>query len=63
MPVGILGRQPVHGKLKSKSSFAMLTSDKSNQEQRSLLSIPFSFRKIIGAHRNQKVHCEQKRDF
>ena len=41
------------------SAFAMPTSDKTVQEQRSLLSIPDSFRKIIVVGRNQKVRRDE----
>ena len=41
------------------SAFAMPTSDKINQEQRGLLSISDSFRKIIVVGRNQKVRHDE----
>ena len=42
------------------SAFAMPTSDKIAQEQRSLLSISDSFRKIIVVGGNQKVRRDEK---
>lgn len=41
------------------SAFALLTADKVNQEQRSLLSIPDSFRKIIVVGDNIKVRRDE----
>lgn len=41
------------------SAFAMPTSDKVDQEQRSLLSIPDSFRKIIVVSGNRKVRRDE----
>lgn len=41
------------------SAFAMPTADKVEQEQRSLLSIPDSFRKIIVTGRNQKARRDE----
>ncbi len=41
------------------SAFAMPTTDKIDQEQRSLLSISDSFRKIIVVGRNQKVRRDE----
>ncbi len=41
------------------SAYAMPTSDKMDQEQRSLLSISDSFRKIIVVGRNQKVRHDE----
>ncbi|MDE6963139.1 MAG: DUF4143 domain-containing protein [Lachnospiraceae bacterium] len=42
------------------SAFAMPTADKVRQEQRSLLSIPDSFRKIIVVGNNIKVRRDEK---
>lgn len=46
-------------KIYIQSAFAMSTSDKVDQERRSLLSIPDSFRKIIVVGGNQKVRRDE----